>query len=37
MRTIEVKISEGDSKDVLKQLDDNSIDLIATSPPYADG
>src|SRR5687768_1180178 len=26
----------GDSKNILKQLPDNSIDLIVTSPPYAD-
>lgn len=26
----------GDSKEVLKQLPDNSVDLIFTSPPYAD-
>jgi site-specific DNA-methyltransferase (adenine-specific) len=36
MNTIETKILKGDSKEVLKQLDDNSIDLIVTSPPYAD-
>jgi site-specific DNA-methyltransferase (adenine-specific)/site-specific DNA-methyltransferase (cytosine-N4-specific) len=35
---IEVKtdILLGDCKDVLKQIPDNSIDLIFTSPPYAD-
>ncbi|RLD06894.1 MAG: site-specific DNA-methyltransferase [Chloroflexi bacterium] len=27
---------QGDCKEVLKTLDDNSIDLIVTSPPYAD-
>lgn len=26
----------GDSKDMLKKLPDNSVDLIVTSPPYAD-
>lgn len=26
----------GDSKDILKKLPDNSVDLIFTSPPYAD-
>jgi site-specific DNA-methyltransferase (adenine-specific) len=26
----------GDSKDQLKLLPDNSIDLVVTSPPYAD-
>lgn len=36
MQTIETKIFEGDSNKILKQLDDNSIDLIFTSPPYAD-
>jgi site-specific DNA-methyltransferase (adenine-specific)/site-specific DNA-methyltransferase (cytosine-N4-specific) len=36
MKTIETKIIEGDSKIVLKELENNSIDLIVTSPPYAD-
>lgn len=37
MKAIETKIFLGDSKEVLKQeLKDNSIDLIVTSPPYAD-
>lgn len=36
MKTIETKIFQGDSKEILKQLDDYSIDLIVTSPPYAD-
>ena len=37
-RMIEVKtdILLGDCKEVLKQIADNSIDLIFTSPPYAD-
>lgn len=30
------KIYQGDSLDLLKQLPDNSIDLVITSPPYAD-
>jgi site-specific DNA-methyltransferase (adenine-specific) len=30
------KIIQGDSRDELKQLADNSVDLIFTSPPYAD-
>ncbi len=30
------KIINGDCEDVLKQIPDNSIDLIFTSPPYAD-
>lgn len=29
-------IYHGDCKEVLKQLPDNSVDLIVTSPPYAD-
>ncbi|MFO7851924.1 MAG: site-specific DNA-methyltransferase [Bacteroidales bacterium] len=33
---IRTDIILGDSKDVLKSIDDNSIDLIFTSPPYAD-
>ncbi len=36
MKTIDTKILLGDSKDILKTIDDNSIDLIVTSPPYAD-
>ncbi|MHB8360689.1 MAG: DNA-methyltransferase [Thermoplasmataceae archaeon] len=30
------KIINGDCREVLKQFPDNSIDLIVTSPPYAD-
>ncbi len=30
------KIIQGDCEDVLQQIPDNSIDLIFTSPPYAD-
>lgn len=33
---IDTKIYLGDSKEVLKQLPNNSVDLIITSPPYAD-
>jgi site-specific DNA-methyltransferase (adenine-specific)/site-specific DNA-methyltransferase (cytosine-N4-specific) len=33
---IETIIKLGDSKDVLMELQDNSVDLIVTSPPYAD-
>jgi len=33
---IKTDIYLGDSKDVLKRISDNSIDLIVTSPPYAD-
>jgi len=36
MKTIETKILEGDRTDLLKQLDDNTIDLIVTLPLYAD-
>lgn len=36
MRKISTKIILGDCKEVLKSLDKNSIDLIITSPPYAD-
>ena len=33
---VETNIYLGDSKDVLKKIADNSVDLIFTSPPYAD-
>ncbi|WP_250632010.1 DNA-methyltransferase [Rhodoflexus caldus] len=36
MVEIRTEILLGDCKDVLKQIPDNSIDLIFTSPPYAD-
>ncbi|OGF22365.1 DNA methylase [Candidatus Falkowbacteria bacterium RBG_13_39_14] len=36
MQDIITKILLGDSKDVLRTIDDNYIDLIVTSPPYAD-
>lgn len=36
MKEITTKIIQGDCKDVLKTIDDDSIDLIITSPPYAD-
>ena len=36
MKTINTKILLGDSKDVLKTINDNTIDLIVTSPPYTD-
>lgn len=36
MKDIETKLLNGDCRDILKTLDDNSIDLIFTSPPYAD-
>jgi len=36
MKKINTKIILGDCREVLKDLDENSIDLIITSPPYAD-
>ncbi|HVD99825.1 MAG TPA: site-specific DNA-methyltransferase [Cytophagaceae bacterium] len=33
---IKTEIHLGDSRDILKKLADNSVDLIITSPPYAD-
>jgi DNA modification methylase len=36
MKQIEARLILGDCKDELKNLKDNSIDLIFTSPPYAD-
>lgn len=36
MKTIDTKILLGDCKDVLKNIGDETIDLIVTSPPYAD-
>ena len=36
MRKINTKIILGDCKEVLKSVGENSIDLIVTSPPYAD-
>lgn len=33
---LKTKIYLGDSKEVLKKIEDNSVDLIFTSPPYAD-
>ena len=33
---IKTDIYLGDSKDELKKIPDNSVDLILTSPPYAD-
>ncbi len=36
MRKLSTKIILGDCREVLKDLDENSIDLIVTSPPYAD-
>lgn len=36
MKEITSNIFLGDCKDVLKGIEDNSIDLIVTSPPYAD-
>jgi len=34
--SVDIQIFLGDSKEILKQLPDNSVDLIFTSPPYAD-
>lgn len=36
MREVTTKIIQGDCKDVLKTFNDNYINLIVTSPPYAD-
>lgn len=36
MTEIKTDIFLGDSKDILKNIPDNSVDLIVTSPPYAD-
>jgi len=36
MKEITTKIIQGDCKEVLNDIDVNSIDLIFTSPPYAD-
>ncbi|MDR1181207.1 MAG: site-specific DNA-methyltransferase, partial [Bacteroidales bacterium] len=33
---LETNILLGDCKEVLKSIDSNSIDLVVTSPPYAD-
>jgi len=36
MAEVQAQLLLGDSKEVLKNLKDNSVDLIFTSPPYAD-
>lgn len=36
MRHPSAKIYLGDCREILKVIDDNSVDLIVTSPPYAD-
>lgn len=36
MRNVTTKILLGDSREVLKEIDNNLVDLIVTSPPYAD-
>jgi len=36
MEKIEARLILGDCRDELKKLADNSVDLIFTSPPYAD-
>ncbi len=33
---IQTKIYQGDCLKILKHIEDNKIDLIITSPPYAD-
>ena len=33
---VKVKLMQGDCRERLKELPDDSIDLIVTSPPYAD-
>ncbi|MEK6776171.1 MAG: DNA methyltransferase [bacterium] len=36
IKEITAKTLLGDCKNILKKLEDNSVDLIVTSPPYAD-
>lgn len=36
MKKVQTNILHGDSREVLKRVPDHSIDLIVTSPPYAD-
>ena len=36
MKQVEAHLMLGDCREELKKLKDNSIDLIFTSPPYAD-
>jgi len=36
MAEIQARLLLGDCREILKQLEDNSVDLIFTSPPYAD-
>lgn len=36
MKIAETRIMHGDSREVLKSLENSSIDLVVTSPPYAD-
>jgi site-specific DNA-methyltransferase (adenine-specific)/site-specific DNA-methyltransferase (cytosine-N4-specific) len=36
VKRIETKILQGDSREILKTIPNNFIDLIVTSPPYAD-
>jgi site-specific DNA-methyltransferase (adenine-specific)/site-specific DNA-methyltransferase (cytosine-N4-specific) len=36
MKEIKTQVYQGDCKDILKEFDNNCIDLIITSPPYAD-
>ena len=36
MKEITTKVIQGNCKEILKDIDDNCLDLIFTSPPYAD-
>lgn len=36
LEEMKIDIFNGDSKEILKQFPENSVDLIVTSPPYAD-
>ena len=36
MKEIKSDIFLGDCKEILKNFDENAVDLIVTSPPYAD-
>ena len=36
MKEVVTKVIQGSCKEVLKTIEDNTIDLIVTSPPYAD-
>ena len=36
MKQVKADLYLGDCKEVLKKIESNSVDLIVTSPPYAD-